>query len=67
MLYRNGGLSVTDIREGENALTELYIELMKAKAAAQGTTLSAEDIDIPKQFDFRMKVPRKKLTHISHH
>ena len=36
ILLRDGGLSVTDIREGEISLTSLYIEIQQAKAAAEG-------------------------------
>ncbi len=60
VLYREGGLSVTDIREGEVSLTSLYIEIEQAKAAAQGITLDPADIEVPRQFDFRMFVPKKK-------
>ncbi len=60
VLLRDGGLSVTDIREGEISLTSLYIEIQQAKAAAQGLTLDVADIDVPRQFDFRMFVPKKK-------
>ena len=60
VLLRDGGLSVTDIREGEISLTSLYIEIQKAKAAAEGITLDVADIEVPRQFDFRMNVPRKK-------
>ena len=60
VLLRDGGLSVTDIREGEISLTSLYIEIQKAKAAAEGVTLEEADIEVPRQFDFRMFVPKKK-------
>ncbi len=60
VLLREGGLSVTDIREGEISLTSLYIEIQKAKAAAEGKTLEDADIDVPRRFDFRMFVPKKK-------
>ena len=60
VLWRDGGLSVTDIREGEISLTSLYIEIQQAKAAAEGITLDVADIDVPRQFDFRMFVPKKK-------
>ena len=60
ILLRDGGLSVTDIREGEISLTSLYLEIAKAKAAAEGKTLEDADIDVPRQFDFRMFVPKKK-------
>ena len=60
VLLREGGLSVTDIREGEISLTSLYIEIQKAKAAADGNTLEDADVDVPRRFDFRMNVPKKK-------
>lgn len=60
VLYRDGGLSVTDIREGEISLTSLYLSIEKAKAAARGETLEDADVDVPLQFDFRMNVPKKK-------
>ena len=60
VLNRDGGLSVTDIREGEISLTSLYIEIEKAKAAEKGMTLDIADIEVPRQFDFRMFVPKKK-------
>ncbi len=60
VLLRDGGLSVTDIREGEISLTSLYIEIQQAKAAAEGITLDPADIEVPRQFDFRMFVPKKK-------
>ena len=60
VLNRGGGLSVTDIREGEISLTSLYIEIEKAKASLKGITLDTADIDVPRRFDFRMFVPKKK-------
>ena len=60
VLWRDGGLSVTDIREGEISLTSLYMEIEKTKAAAEGIDPEASDIDVPRRFDFRMNVPKKK-------
>lgn len=60
MLYRDGGLSVTDIREGEISLTSLYIDIQTKRAELRGETLDPVDIDVPRQFDFRMNVPKKK-------
>ena len=60
VLGRDGGLSVTDIREGEISLTSLYMEIEKTKAAAKGITLEDADIEVPRRFDFRMFVPKKK-------
>ena len=60
VLWRDGGLSVTDIREGEISLTSLYMEIEKTKAVAEGIDPEASDIDVPRRFDFRMNVPKKK-------
>ena len=60
VLWRNGGLSVTDIREGEISLTSLYMEIAKTRAAAEGITLEDADTEVPRRFDFRMFVPKKK-------
>ena len=60
VLWRDGGLSVTDIREGEVSVTSLYIEIEKAKATQKGITPDTADIEVPRQFDFRMFVPKKK-------
>jgi kynureninase len=51
---------ITDIREGEISLTSLFIEIEKAKAEKKGITLDTADIAVPRQFDFRMNVPKKK-------
>lgn len=60
VLHRDGGLSVTDIREGEISLTSLYMEIEKTKAAEKGIALEDADIEVPRRFDFRMFVPKKK-------
>ena len=60
VLLGNGGLSVTDIREGEVSLTDLYIEIQQAKAAQNGVVVERDEVDVPRQFDFRMAVPKKK-------
>ena len=60
VLMRDGGLSVTDIREGEISLTSLYIEIQKAKTEAAGLPFDPAEVDVPRRFDFRMNVPKKK-------
>lgn len=60
VLYRDGGLAVTDIQEGEVSITSLYIEIEKATAIKAGHEISEAEIYIPEQFDFRMFVPKKK-------
>ncbi len=60
VLLRDGGLSVTDIREGEISLTSLYLEIAKTRAEAAGKDFDPADVDVPRRFDFRMNVPKKK-------
>ncbi len=59
VLWRDGGLSITDIREGEVSLSNLYIEIQKAYADRQGGAFDPDEVEVPTQFDFRMKVPKK--------
>ncbi len=56
LLHREGGLVVADIREGETSITDLYLELEKAKANREGRPFDPDSIQIPKRFDFRMFV-----------
>ncbi len=60
VLMRDGGLSVTDIREGEVSLTALYLAIAETRATAEGREFDPADVDVPRRFDFRMKVPKKK-------
>ncbi len=60
VLRRDGGLSVTDIREGEISLTTLYLEIAKARTEADGKKFDPAETDVPRQFDFRMNKPKKK-------
>lgn len=45
LLEENGGLEIPDIREGEDSIAQLYLELQSA--------LGKEDADLPFQYDFR--------------
>ncbi len=60
MLMRDGGLSVTDIREGEISLTSLYLEIAETRARAAGKNFDPADVDVPRRFDFRMNMPKRK-------
>ncbi len=60
VLLRDEGLSVTDIREGEVSITDLYIKIAEARAYAAEKDFDPADVEIPRQFDFRMKTPKKK-------
>lgn len=58
LLMRDGGLSVTDIREGEISLTSLYLDVAKARSGKED--FDPADVDVPRRFDFRMNVPKRK-------
>ena len=60
VLMAGDGLSVTDIREGEISLTNLYIEIQEARAKARGEEFDVAELEIPRRFDFRMQTPKKK-------
>ena len=60
VLLRDGGLSVTDIREGEISLTNLYIEIARHRAESSGVPFEPDAVEVPRQFDFRMNVPGKR-------
>ncbi len=60
VLLRDGGLSVTDIREGEVSLTSLYLEISRVRTEARGETFDPADVDVPRRFDFRMNMPKRK-------
>ncbi len=60
VLLRDGGLSVTDIREGEFSLTALYLDIAEARAKAAGQAFDPAEVDVPRRFDFRMQIPKKK-------
>ena len=54
ILYKDGGMVIPDLREGEASLTDLLFFIAQQKAAAEGRTVTLEEIDIPKILDFRM-------------
>ncbi len=60
ILMRDGGLVVTDIREGEISLTNLYLSIRRARAEAFGLSFDPAEENVPRRFDFRMSVPKKK-------
>ncbi len=45
---------ITDLREGENSLSELYIFIRRELAGKMGRKLEVENIEIPFCFDLRM-------------
>ena len=58
-LHKDGGINVTDIREGEISITSLYIEIERAKAKRDGVEFVEENVEIPLKYDFRMSAKRK--------
>ena len=52
---------VTDIREGDNILTEVYVHLERLRAKKAGMRFNKKAVLIPEKFDFRMSEnPDKK-------
>lgn len=54
LLTENGGVVLTDVREEEVILSDLYVFLTRAIAAKNGEP-EPHDIDIPRELDFRVK------------
>lgn len=61
ILYENGGISVPDIREGENSTSELWFIIEEKKAQKEGKVFNADEISPPSFLDFRMNVEKSKL------
>ena len=59
-LYENGGLVVADIREGENIITNIYLDLEEAKAGRDGRPFDRNECDVPAIFDYRVSQRKKK-------
>ena len=55
-MNQNGGITVSDIQEGEISLTQLYIQIEEAKAKRDNLPFDAKNVAVPKRFDFRMFV-----------
>lgn len=55
ILYKDGGLCVNDIQEGEISITELWCDIERAKAIRDGKLFDFKTVEIPEAFDFRMK------------
>ena len=56
ILTRNGGLEIPDIREGENSISELYLDIQMAKARRQRILLTRDRVRVPFALDLRMKL-----------
>ena len=59
ILNANGGIVVSDIRECETSLTELYIDMIEAFNKRENKPTDRDLVDVPKKFDFRMFRPKK--------
>lgn len=60
VLWGNGGLVVADIREGENIITNIYLDLEEAKAKRDGKDFDRNEADVPAIFDYRVSQRKKK-------
>jgi PAS domain S-box-containing protein len=54
ILNENGALVIEDMREGTNPLSDLWLGIEAAKAAAQDRTFNPDTAKIPDRFDYRM-------------
>ena len=54
ILERNGGLLITEIREGDDSVTFAYIHAIKLLAEKEGRIISDEDVKVPEKIDFRV-------------
>lgn len=54
ILTENGGLLITDLREGDDSLPNEYIFIEQEIAKKSGEIISAEDVKVPRKIDFRM-------------
>ena len=55
ILQENGGLVVPDVREGENSVTELWLDLAAARAEQRGMPFDRKTAAVPENMDFRMQ------------
>lgn len=53
-LNRDGGIHLSDIREGEISITNLWFDIEEAKAKAENRSFDRKTAKPPRQFDFRM-------------
>ena len=60
VLWENGGLIIADIREGENIITNIYLDLEEAKAKRDGRDFDRNEADVPAIFDYRVSQRKKK-------
>jgi len=60
VLWENGGLVVADIREGENIITNIYLDLEEAKARRDGRPFDRNECEVPAIFDYRVSQRKKK-------
>ena len=58
LLHENGGMIVPDIREHDNPLTELWLDIEEAKAKRDNRSFDRETAKPPRILDFRMTVEK---------
>ena len=61
ILLADGGLEIPDVREGEVSTSSLWVWIALQQAAKDGVALSADDVEIPPQLDFRMNVSKQDV------
>ena len=52
-------LDIPDIREGECSTSQLYVEIVCARARLEGKTIDPDDVEIPYEIDLRMSTNKQ--------
>lgn len=60
IIYKDDGIVVPDIREGEISISDLWFAIEEKKAQAQGKVFDRENAFPPAFLDFRMNAVRRK-------
>jgi hypothetical protein len=60
LLYEDEGITVPDIREGENSITDLWFQIEEKKAAREGKIFNPDKAEPPLNLDFRMNAVSRK-------
>ncbi len=55
LMLEDGGLQIPDLREGDNLLSDAWLDIQQKKAEEKGEVFHRETAPVPQQLDFRMK------------
>ena len=54
ILERDGGLVITEIREGDDTVTHAYIHAIKELSKKAGKCITDDEVSVPEAIDFRV-------------